>query len=148
MTAPSGGPADAALQRRLLSLIYETLILAALLLLGALPMVMLTRNWDPAMARLLLQIWLLVLCGAFYAWQWAGTGQTLPMKTWRLKVVTRNGAPLTVAHALWRYALASVSILMLGLGFVWALVDRDRRFLHDRLAGTQITVSGDAPPSA
>ena len=31
-----------------------------------------------------------------------------------------------------------VSLLFLGLGFLWAFVDRDRQFLHDRLAGTAL----------
>jgi len=43
-----------------------------------------------------------------------------------------------VARALHRYVLATLGLFALGLGFLWALVDRDRQFLHDRLAGTAI----------
>ncbi len=137
MTAAPSPPA-ANLKRRLLSLVYELLVLAAILLAGALPAVMLTRTWDPALARAALQLWLVGLCGMYYVWQWVSAGQTLPMKTWRLRVVTRDGSPLTAARATARYALALVSTFALGLGFVWALRDRDRQFLHDRLAGTRI----------
>jgi hypothetical protein len=42
-----------------------------------------------------------------------------------------------------RYLLALVSTFMLGLGFVWALIDRERCFLHDRLAGTCIIMQND-----
>src|SRR6266704_3164467 len=43
-----------------------------------------------------------------------------------------------------RYALAWPSLLVFGVGFLWAFVDRDRQFLHDRLAGTRIVMSDDA----
>jgi len=132
---------NASLRRRLLSLIYESLILAALLLAGALPMVMLTRTWDPITARPALQLWLLLLCALNYVWQWVRTGQTLPMKTWRLRLVAADGKPVTPARAVCRYGIALFSTALCGLGFVWALMDRDRQFLHDRLAGTRIVTT-------
>jgi len=132
------GCGNASLKRRLLSLIYESLVLAAILLAGTLPAVMLTRTWDHASARIALQLWLLALCGLYYVRQWISAGQTLPMKTWRLRVVTRDGAPLTAARATLRYGFALISAFTLGLGFLWAFLDRDRQFLHDRLAGTRI----------
>jgi uncharacterized RDD family membrane protein YckC len=133
----------ATLKRRLLSLIYEALILAAILLAGALPLVMITRGWDHTIARAALQAWLLLLCGVFYAWQWSGNGQTLPMKTWKLRVVRSDGAALSRTRAAARYAAALLSIATLGLGYLWAVLDRDKQFLHDRLAGTRLI--NDAP---
>ena len=134
----AGGAAIPTVKRRLISLIYEALILAAVLLAATLPVVMLTRSWEHLAARTTLQAWLLVLCGCFYVWQWAGTGQTLPMKTWNLRLVSHDGSPVSRARALARYAAALVSVATLGLGFLWALLDRDRQFLHDRLAGTKL----------
>ncbi len=49
-----------------------------------------------------------------------------------------------VGRAALRYALAWPSLLVFGVGFLWAFVDRDRQFLHDRLAGTRIVMSDDA----
>jgi uncharacterized RDD family membrane protein YckC len=147
VTAASGdNAADASLKRRLLSLIYESLILAALLLVSALPVIILTHKWDHTIARAMLQIWLLVLCGLYFVWQWVRAGQTLPMKTWRLQVVARDNSALTVARATLRYVLALASTAFLGLGFLWALIDRDRHFLHDRLAGTRIISTDDNAP--
>lgn len=133
----------ATLKRRLLSLIYEALILTAILLAGALPLVMLTRGWDHTLARSTLQAWLFLFCGLFYVWQWSVNGQTLPMKTWKLRVVRSDGAPLTRMRAVARYAAALLSIATLGFGYLWAIVDRDKQFLHDRLAGTRLI--SDAP---
>lgn len=146
MTAGPGN--NASLRRRLLSLIYEALILAALLLAGALPAVFLTRAWDHALARPLLQVWLMLLCGIYYVWHWTRTGQTLPMKTWQLQLVANDGSPVTVARASLRYLVAIAGTFLLGLGFLWALIDRDRRFLHDRLAGTRIVIKEDHAPAA
>jgi len=39
-----------------------------------------------------------------------------------------------------RRAMMEGSLLCFGLGLAWALVDRDRQFLHDRLAGTRIVL--------
>jgi len=56
----------------------------------------------------------------------------------RIRLVDRNGDTVTVRLAIKRYLLALVSLALCGAGFVWAIVDQDRQFLHDRLAGTRI----------
>lgn len=138
----AGHPAvRAPLGRRLLALVYEALLLAAVALIGVLPFIVLTTPLDATPKRLLLQLYLIVLVGAYFLWQWCHGGQTLPMKTWRLRLVTRNGSPLTPHHAITRYVYALAGSLLLGAGFVWALVDREGLFLHDRLAGTKIVKS-------
>lgn len=60
------------------------------------------------------------------------------MKTWRLRLVASGGGHITPARAVFRYILAWMSFLPVGLGFFWAFADRDRQFLHDRLARTRI----------
>lgn len=133
----------AGLARRALALVYETLLLVAVLFVGALPFLMLVQDADPPLARLFLQLYLLALCGVYYIWQWLHGGQTLPMKTWRVKLITRDGGPLTMRHGLYRYLFALAGLALFGAGFLWALIDRDKQFLHDRLAGTKIvSVSG------
>lgn len=129
---------DAPLVRRLMSLGYEAVLLAALLVTAALPFVLAARNADPIAARAVFQCFLVAVSGLYFGWQWLHGGQTLPMKTWRLRLVTAAGRPLTRAHALKRLLFALAGTAACGAGFVWALVDPDHRFLHDRLAGTKI----------
>lgn len=147
MTAPTGRPVSGAtLKRRFLSLIYEALLLVAVLLAGALPIVVITQGWQPAIARLTLQLGLLLLCGFYFVWQWVRMGQTLPMKTWQLRLIAADGARISAQRAVTRYLAACAGTLLAGIGFWWALVDRERCFLHDRLAGTRIVNdSADAP---
>jgi uncharacterized RDD family membrane protein YckC len=137
----SGHATAAKLKRRLFSLIYESLILAAVLLAAALPVVMLTRGWEHGVARITLQVWLFLVCGLFYVWQWARTGQTLPMKTWRMRLIAQDGSPAGARRAVLRYIAAC---LTLGIGYLWALVDRDGQFLHDRIAGTRLVEHVDS----
>ena len=128
----------ASLARRGLALIYEMLLLAAVLFAGALPFLIFTRHMETAEMRPLFQLYLLVLCGGYFIWQWLRGGQTLPMKTWHLRLAALNGTPLTPRQAIYRYIFALLGLGLLGAGFLWALVDRERQFLHDRLAGTRI----------
>jgi uncharacterized RDD family membrane protein YckC len=127
----------AGLARRSLALVYEALLLVAVILIGAAPFVMLTHRLDHDIERPLLQFYLVTLAGIYFTWQWRH-GRTLAMRTWRLQLVTRDGAPLAWKHAWTRYFTALPGALLLGLGFLWALVDRDRQFLHDRVAGTMV----------
>jgi uncharacterized RDD family membrane protein YckC len=131
LTAPPIG-------RRLASALYDSLLVAALLLVATFPFLAVLGDSTSGWRRHVLQAWVLGVAGAYFAWFWTHGGQTLPMKTWRLRVVRRGGGALSPARALHRYALALLGLLALGLGFLWALVDRDRQFLHDRLAGTAI----------
>ena len=75
---------------------------------------------------------------AYFAWLWKRNGQTLAMQTWKIKLVAADRKPLNSRQIFFRYLLAWPSLLLCGLGVLWALVDRDRQFLHDRLAGTRL----------
>ena len=135
--APPEAP-SASLARRALALAYEALLLAALLLASALPFALMTHTADAIAARLLFQLYLIAVAAAYFVWQWRRGGQTLAMKTWRLRVVTRAGTPLNLRHAVSRFVFALAGCALAGAGFLWALVDREGLFLHDRLAGTRI----------
>lgn len=75
-----------------------------------------------------------LLLGASYAYflvSWRRGGQTLGMRAWRLRLLDTAGrAPGTAALSL-RFALAPLSWLPAGLGFVWSLFDAERRCWHD-----------------
>lgn len=50
---------------------------------------------------------------------------------------------LALRHALSRFLFAAAGSLLAGAGFLWALVDREGLFLHDRLAGTKIIMNDE-----
>ncbi|MBI1395575.1 MAG: RDD family protein [Betaproteobacteria bacterium] len=88
--------------------------------------------------RVVYQLYLVVVAGAYFVYCWHRTGQTLAMKTWGLRVVGPAGRPLSIGRATLRYVLALAGLLAFGLTFWWALLDRERQFLHDRVLRTRV----------
>ena len=95
----------------------------------------------------------------YFGWSWTGGRRTLPMKTWRMRLVMRDGraavtpAPRWFATARrgsvprWRSAptprwrrrdAPRAALWLAAFNYAWAWVDPDRAFLHDRIAGTRI----------
>ena len=81
---------------------------------------------------------LFIILLLYFIWFWSNGGQTLAMKTWRIRLVTAEGLPVRPAQALLRFLLCWPSLVLGGVGIVWALIDRDGQFLHDRIAGTRL----------
>lgn len=106
-----------------------------------------------------LQAFVFVVVGIYFVWFWA-KGQTLAMKTWHIRVVDANGAPLTQQRALLRYLLSWLwllpplvvtwllqlsgvegAVLTLGWVAIWAILARfhpQQQFWHDAWAGTRL----------
>ena len=131
-------PRAPALARRLASALYDALLVVALMFIATFPFLAFFGDATHGWRRHLLQAWIVFVVGAYFVWFWTRGGQTLPMKTWRIRLVRHDGAPVGTGRAVHRYGLAILGIAALGLGFFWALLDRDRQFLHDRLAGTAL----------
>jgi uncharacterized RDD family membrane protein YckC len=121
----------------LMSLVYEGALLFAVLFLASYLFLSLARDAPSGLPRLIFQIYLLAICGVYFVFCWVRGGQTLPMKTWRMRLATGDGKPLSVPRAFTRYLLAVPGVLT-GVSVLWAFFDRDRQFLHDRLAGTRL----------
>lgn len=127
-----------ALARRFACATYELLILAALVLVACFPFLAIAGDSTSGIRRHLLQAYVLAVMGTYLVGFWAHGGQTLAMKTWGIRLQTADGGSVGVARAVRRYLLAAVGAAVLGIGFLWAFVDRDGQFLHDRLAGTRL----------
>jgi uncharacterized RDD family membrane protein YckC len=133
----------APLRRRMASLLYESLVVFSILLIGfLLPQAFLAgflNQWGfPPVARNVLVLHIFWLLLVYFVWFWLQNGQTLPMKTWKLRLVNEDGHLMRPSQAVFRYMLAWLGIFLLGGGFLWALVDKDKQFLHDRIAGSRI----------
>ncbi|MDQ3195953.1 MAG: RDD family protein [Pseudomonadota bacterium] len=118
-------------------MIYEALLLAAILFIAAFVFLRVFPNAGAGPVKLLFQLYLLAIAASYFVFCWS-RGGTLPMKTWGMRLITQDCGVITRERALLRFLYALIGITALGLGLVWALFDRDRQFLHDRLAGTRI----------
>ena len=132
----------ATLRRRLASMLYE-----ALLLLGVLALTFLVPNlvigmvWQVTPPGWLEWLHVYVVLGCYFVWYWRRGGQTLAMQTWKLRLVRAgSGEAVSLSRAWLRYTLAWPSVLLAGFGLAWAIIDPDRQFFHDRLAGTRVVL--------
>jgi uncharacterized RDD family membrane protein YckC len=87
-----------------------------------------TTGW----LRYVLQLFILAVFAAYFLWCWLRGGQTLAMKAWGIRLVD-----VTPRRALLRLGLAAV-LVPTAISVAWALFDREKQFLHDRLAGTRL----------
>ncbi len=153
------------LRRRMACWLYEGMLLFAVVFIAGWLFSTLGQMRDAMDARRpLLQGFLFIVFGIYFGWFWS-RGQTLAMKTWHLRIVDRQGRPVTQARALLRYLLswvwllpplmalapyrlsgAEVALLVVGWVLVWAILSRfhpEGQFWHDALAGTRLVSSED-----
>ena len=160
-------PSTPSIMRRVAAIPYEGLLLLALVLIASFPIAGLKGLTLAGMPHIIFQGYLLLITGLYFTWQWQKNGQTLPMKTWRFRVVNVNGKRVSWGRAILRFfsalfffgpACAGVLLLFfparlsplitmwaffpLMATVLYARFDVDGQFLHDRLAGTRIE---DAP---
>lgn len=127
--------------RLMAAMFYDLVLLIGILLLATTLVIMpLKIGYDsPALdGNLLFQIYLLSVITLFYTWFWSHGGQTLGMRTWKFKVVTQSGEPLSMPQAFKRLLLAVLTLAPAGLGLWWKLVDRESQTLYDRLSGSRL----------
>jgi uncharacterized RDD family membrane protein YckC len=137
----AGLPAPS-IRRRLASMVYDGILLIGIVFFGFLvPNIALGVAANIALPGGILMLYFLVVVAAYFVWFWGREGRTLAMKTWKIQLVSANGTRPSLDQLLLRFLLAWPSIL-LGIGLVWALWDRDRQFLHDRLSGTRLVFTG------
>ena len=137
MTPPAGLRVPG-IARRLASALYDLLLVVALVLIATFPYLAFFGDSTHGWRRHVLQLYVIAVTCGYFVWFWTRGGQTLPMKTWRIRLVRSDGGAVNAGHGIHRFLLAVLGTLALGLGFLWALFDRDRQFLHDRLAGTAL----------
>jgi uncharacterized RDD family membrane protein YckC len=136
-----------ALPRRLAALVYDTFLVLPLIMLNtALAMLAHTvlagdtgsgSETQPLNAHIV-QVLAVLSSTAFYSGFWLIKGQTLGMQAWRIRLRSFTGERITWRQALMRCAAALVSLLPAGAGYWWCLFDRNKRYWHDYLSGTEL----------
>ncbi len=147
------------LRRRMACWLYEGLLLFGVVFISGYLFSTLSQTRHALDNRHGLQAFVFLVLGIYFTWFWH-KGQTLAMKTWHIRVVDREGRPLTQKRALLRYVLSWVwflpplvamspfqlsgaesFVLLTGWTLVWALLSRfqtDKQFWHDVWAGTRL----------
>lgn len=128
----------ASLKRRLAAMFYESLLLFALSMLAGFAYIPIFGGIHGPFQKAVFQLYLLGVMMLYFLIFWKRGGQTLAMKTWKIRLVNRDGGPPSTAQCVARFCLAVPGLLCAGAGFLWALADPDRQFLHDRLCNTRL----------
>lgn len=170
MTGVASEAQAPSLRRRMASFVYEGLLLFGIGLIpgavGAL-FVALTGQQHPLQSGTALQVITFVIYGVYFTWFWSKRGQTLPMQTWQIRVVTTDGQRLSQGQALLRFfasclwvAPATVLAMLngwskwqalgaVGVGIVayalLALLHPQRQFWHDAICGTRLVTALPEP---
>jgi len=133
---------NARLLRRLAALLYDALLLLALWFLATVPFIAIEggESIEPGSGPLyfVYQFTLFGVAYAFFVGFWCHRGRTLGMQSWGLQLQTEDGRIPSLRAATIRFFAAILSLLPLGLGFFWQLVDAERLTWHDRLSKTRL----------
>jgi uncharacterized RDD family membrane protein YckC len=161
--APAAAPVigTPTVRRRVIAMVYEAFLLIAVEALAVFLYLLATGNRETPAYRAGLMSFLFLVTAAYFVHAWSGSGFTLAMKTWRIKLVKVGFSKVPLRNAALRYLLAwgwfAPALLVGGLMDLhhvkeWAVVlilgmvawgltaflDEDRQFLHDRIAGTRL----------
>jgi len=129
--------------RRVAALVYDLLLLAALLMIYTGGALFFTHGAAvvPATAGAWVYAYragLIGVIGGYYLINWLRSGQTLRMRAWRLRVVSDAGRPLALKAAVLRAVFGALAWMPAALGVLWLYVDPDHLALHDRWSRTRV----------
>ena len=129
----------AGLMRRIGAMIYDSLLITALLFLATIPFIAL-RGGEPVEVgdNAVYRFTLAAVIFLFFTGFWTRSGRTLGMQSWRLRLETADGQLPAFSAACIRFFAAILSLAPAGLGFLWQLWDKERLTWHDRLSKTRL----------
>lgn len=126
------------LMRRFAAIIYDLLLLISVLFVATALILPFNAGQAFKAQQFFYSLYLLTVSFIFYGWFWTHGGQTLGLRAWKLHVLTLDCQPITWLQAFLRFSSAIVSWAALGLGFLWALIDKNNRCWHDAFSKTAI----------
>ena len=136
------------LLRRFAAMVYDTLLITAIsILYGAVmaglniaingaPKVGERINWG-VFDVVFFVGWILTI-GVFFCYFWHKSGQTLGMKTWRMKITNKDDLnPPDYRKCIIRFFCAPISLVLLGAGYWYMYTNPERQTLHDKISKTR-----------
>jgi uncharacterized RDD family membrane protein YckC len=143
----AGGESSVRFGRRFAALIYDCLLLWALLMIYTAACVAFTPGHVAVTRESVGPLYFLycggevLVIGGYYVLNWVRSGQTLGMRAWRLRTVTDRGTPLGWGSAMLRFACGILAWPPAALGVLWLYLDPDHLAVHDRLSRTRVVRS-------
>jgi uncharacterized RDD family membrane protein YckC len=135
---------NAGMLRRFAAMLYDAFLVVALWMTSTTLLVSLFTD-GAEVEGLWFQLFLYAELAAFYIFFWRLKGQTLGMQVWKIRVLGRDGEKLGYLQCLIRFAVATVSTLAFGLGFIWLYFNKERLTLHDIASRSHVAYLGTNP---
>ncbi len=146
MPNPSETYCRPGLFRHLIIIIYDSLLLISVLLLASLTAVALNGGEAISQGNPFFITYLFGVSFIFYGWFWTHGGQTLGMRSWKVRIITSDGADLTWQRAFIRFTITVLTWLPFGVGFWWQYLAKDRLSWADKMSGTRLHYSKHSKP--
>lgn len=134
----TGKRQPASLVRRLAALAYDWVLLTGVLFVATVAVLAFRVGQAFPPHHPGYSAYLIATGAAFFSWFWTHGGQTLGMRAWKIELVTAGEHPLTWRMALLRSIAALTGAALFGLGYLWMLVDPERRCWQDIVSGTRV----------
>jgi len=131
------------LWRRVCAIIYDTILLGCVVFLAWQPVPLLPDDLYPALARAIRLGYLTAICFVFFGWFWSHGGQTLGMRSWRIKLVPArlsSNTPVSWRMAWVRFMSSLLSWAVFGIGYLWSLFHHDKLTWHDIISRTRLVI--------
>ncbi len=136
-------PVYCSLWRRLLSTIYDGVVILGLLMIASAIALPIGNSSKFALRDFWFTAWLTLVCFAYLGACWHYAGMTVGMRAWRLQLITADKEMISWPMCFIRFGTAIVSLGLFGAGFLWSLADRKNRTWHDLAANTLLLKNVD-----
>jgi uncharacterized RDD family membrane protein YckC len=128
--------------RRLASISYDSILLFCVVFIAWQPIPLLSESLPDLLGRVIRLSYLLTVCFIFLGWFWTHGGQTLGMKSWKIKLIEISDTKEIINvswHAAWlRFLMAMISWAICGLGFIWSVFNDKGLAWHDTFSNTRL----------
>ncbi len=133
----------ASLARRLAALVYDALVITALYIMFGFIVVavfkLFTHHFpEDHLPNALYYSLLFCICFFYYSFSWRKGGQTIGMKAWRIRLINTQPQPFALSQFMLRTACGLFSLLLFGIGYWWALIDKKSRTWQDMASLTRV----------
>ena len=127
--------------KRILALVYDSLLIGAIVLVLSLLLVFVNSGYPESGSFVsFIQFFILVFAGPiFYSYFWiANKGQTTGMQAWKIQLVTVDETELNIKKTMLRCLISTISFACFGMGYLWVLYDKDNLSWSDILTKTKV----------
>jgi uncharacterized RDD family membrane protein YckC len=126
--------------RRLAAIFYDSLLLGSVFFFATFALVPIVGNSIES-GNWFYKLFLVVIAYFYFCWHWVKAGQTLGMRSWNVFVINDSGMKPDWQQSTARFFSALLSLGIVTIGFIWAIIDKEKKSLHDHLSKTRLIVS-------